>query len=462
MTTVWIDTDRCRVAAAAWTARGDELHLAAFGLALELDTLSLASNGAGPHHLTAAATELWVTSSFARLAADRSDAADDRFDPGSAASVARLRTMAGATVQQSLLDACSASWAAYSFSSVFGDALETFDAEVRSPYAVVGRTGPERGRNLLMRALADTADDRQIRVDEFEVVRLDNGRYVVVLPGVTDLSRPDLGWNDGHRSVRDLDQAAFWSSRSTATADNAYARLVHEGLVELDVPVGAEIMIVGHSFGADTALDLAADPTFNGPDGYRVTHVVAAAYHSGPQLAHIPDGTEVLVLQNHRDAAVIVETIGHAHVTDAVVDRAEALADLAEVDLVGAGGNLISAAGHDMGALWAGARHVGSRLDDLGRAASGVMQTDPSLVVDGLGDFVTLEPGVRLPAPGQVVDVFRGGGEGAGHHQRNYLDHLDAVDDPAVVGFLRSVDDAGYAVPGVAFAVDVSVPGDRR
>ena len=272
----------------------------------------------------------WVTSAFARLVADRSERADGSFDPGRPDSVARLRSLAGATVQQSLLDACAPSWSAFSFSSIFGDRGETGDREVRSPYLTVGSSPTERGRNLLMRALADTGDERQIRVDEFEVVRLDNGKYVVVLPGVTDLSSPDLGWNADHRSARDLDQGAFGSSRSTSVDHNPYAGLVREGLTTAGVLAGADLLLVGHSYGADTALDLAADPGFNGPDGYRVTHVVAAAYHSGPQLRHVPASTDVLVLQNHRDVAVIVEAVGDAHVTDALVDRGEALADLAE------------------------------------------------------------------------------------------------------------------------------------
>ncbi len=41
-------------------------------------------------------------------------------------------------------------------------------------------------------------------------------------------------------------------------------------------------------------LDLAADPTFNSADRFVVTHVVAAAYHSGPQLRSVPGSTEVL------------------------------------------------------------------------------------------------------------------------------------------------------------------------
>ena len=458
MTDVWIDTDRVLRASTAWHVQADALHRTAVRLEADLHDLALGSQGAGPHHLTAAATELWVTSSFARLAVERAERADGSFDPARSDSVARLRSLAGASVQQSMLGACAPTWAEYSFSSVFGDIGETGDREVRSPYLTVGSSPTERGRNLLMRTMADTGDDRQIRVDEFQVVRLDNGKFVVVLPGVTDLSSPDLGWSDDHRSVRDLDQGAFWSSRTTSVDDNPYARMVRDGLVAAGVPSGADLLIVGHSYGADTALDLAADASFNGPDGYRVSHVVAAAYHSDPQLPHVPNTTAVLVLQNHRDVPVIVEAIGSAHVTDGLVDRGEALADLAALDLAGAGGNLASAFGNDLGALWAGAKYTAAHLDDLGEAGAGLALADPEMVADGIGDFVTLDPGITRPAPGQIVDVFAGGGDGLGHHQQHYLAHLDGVDDVAVQGFLAALDAAGYTAPGVALAVDVSVP----
>ena len=153
---------------------------------------------------------------------------------------------------------------------------------------------------------------------------MSDGRYLVVLPGVTDLSSPDIGLSETHASVRDVDQFAYPSSRSASVAGNRYAQMVAEALAIRGVPIGSDLVIVGHSYGADTALDLAADRDFNGAGGYHVTHVVAAAYHSQPQLDHVPDSTEVLVLQNHRDVAVIVESVGAAHVTEAFEARRSA------------------------------------------------------------------------------------------------------------------------------------------
>jgi hypothetical protein len=130
------------------------------------------------------------------------------------------------------------------------------------------------------------------------------------LPGVTDLTNPKDGLNPHNRSVRDTDYAAARSASSAKIADNAYAQMVQR-YIQAEVPTGASLAIVGHSFGSDTALDLAADPWFNGRQ-YNVTHVVAAAYHSEPQLAHVANGTDVLVLQNTRDIPVVVEELGHA------------------------------------------------------------------------------------------------------------------------------------------------------
>ena len=68
--------------------------------------------------------------------------------------------------------------------------------------------------------------------------------------------------------------------------------MVWDALRAAGVPAGSSLMIVGHSFGADTALDLAADREFNGGE-YTVTHVVAAGYYSQPQLASVAAETSV-------------------------------------------------------------------------------------------------------------------------------------------------------------------------
>jgi hypothetical protein len=175
------------------------------------------------------------------------------------------------------------------------------------------RTSPPRaqrtrGVRAVAQALDLTAAEHWIRADEIGLIEHGHGVYTVVLPGVTDLSRPSSGWNPDHRSVRDLDMAALDSARSSATADNRYAGAVAKALDRAGVEPGARLTVVGHSYGADTALDLAADRRFNGLV-YRVEHVVAAGYYSQPQLGHLPPSTDVLVLQNRRDVVIEAERL---------------------------------------------------------------------------------------------------------------------------------------------------------
>lgn len=177
-------------------------------------------------------------------------------------------------------------------------------------FVIENGTAVDIGRDSIVQALEDTANGDQIWADEFQIVAHESGSYTVVLPGVTDLTDPNAGLSHQHRSVRDTDWAAVRSAASASIDDNRYAQLVRE-YIHQNVPVGADLAIVGHSFGGDTALDLAADPAFNGED-YNVTHVVAAAYHSEPQLPHVQNDTSVLVLQNTRDIPVVIEEFGHA------------------------------------------------------------------------------------------------------------------------------------------------------
>lgn len=302
-----------------------------------------------------------------------------------------------------------------------GDLGGTYDAENRGPYQVKGIDDEARGRATIAEVLRHTADSDQIAPDEFEIIALDNGAWLVVLPGVTDLSNPNYGWNPFHRSVRDTDQAALESSTSTTIDDNLYAQMVAEAMRRQGVQPGDEVMLVGHSFGADTALDLAADPNFNGDGAFQVTHVVAAAYDSGPQLEHVPDSTEVLVLQNARDIPVHAEAIGHGPVGafDSFGDGLDSFID---------------------GDPGAGFDHLGDAVGDIGGT-----------------DTFDITPRVTARGPNQIQDVFVGGGQGAGHHQNNYIDHVEQTTDPAVAAFFASVAEHGYHGPGNSLAIDVSV-----
>jgi hypothetical protein len=453
-----IDTDVSAAAVRTWVGWGDDLSRAQLDLANDLDRLQLgdATPMAG-WSLTAAATDLWTTGVFLELVLERVELADalgvtPALDP---ATVTRLMQLAGGRVT-AVVGACPV-WMPPSFAGPHGELGGTYDAEVRSPYLLDGMLAVDRGRELLLRALDDTASSGQIRDDEFEIVRMSDGRYLVVLPGVTDLSSPDLGLSAAHASVRDVDQFAYPSSRSASAADNRYAQMVAEALAIRGVPVGSDLVIVGHSYGADTALDLAADPAFNGADGYRVTHVVAAAYHSQPQLAHVPDATQVLVLQNRRDVAVITESVGAAHVTDAIEARRSAIDDLLHLDLPGVLLNGGRALYHDAGVATAAIDHTIRHADDAADIAIGLATYDVRRSIDGAGDFVSLEPGVSRPSDSQVVAVFEGGGEGFGHHQDNYAAFVSGSDDPDVTAFLASLG-APHATTGTAWSIDISVP----
>lgn len=393
MTACWIDTDGALEATRRWDRLGEILH----------DT---SGDGVAVQRLVASARALWSASDLVHRALDELAGGDAAITHG-AWSVASGR------------------------SPLSGDRGGAGTAEVRPPYSP-SRHGDavDRGREVVVRALTDTGDASRIRPDEFGLVRVAADRYVVVLPGVVDLSHPHLGWDPRHRSVRDLDRAALSSARTPGVEANPYALTVRASLRSAGVPTGAELLVVGHSFGADTALDLASDERFNGPTGYRVTHVVAAGYHAGRHLgsgsAPIPDGTEVLVLQSRTDVAVVAEAVGLPLLAGAD-DAADSLADLLRLDLRGWAANQADAAARPFEA-------AGSLAD---------------LVVGGS----TFDS-----PPGVVVSTFDGDRTGWGHDQDNYVRHLVGSEDPSVVGFLASVARAGYAERGEAVALDVSVP----
>jgi hypothetical protein len=453
VTALGLDTGRARTVARALTAIGDELYREAVRLRGTFDELMLGAAGREARvALERASATSWRDATFLGLVCDRLEQVDVGSLPVSANELWMLA--AGRTQRTGWLGPWR-DWLGASREE--GDRGGTFDAELRRPLHVFGSDGVARGRSLLGRLLEDLADPIQIRADEIELVQLATDRYVVALPGVIDLSRPHLGLDEAHRSVRDLDQYAIGSSRSSAVADNRYAQMVWTALERTGVPAGAELMIVGHSFGADTALDLAADRRFNG-GSYRVTHVVAAGYASRPQLADVDADTDVLVLLNDRDAAVIVEALGQTNAARSVVARGRLLSELAHFDVTGALDSARDVAAADLGAMIDAGDVLVEHGTDLREIALGIGSGDWPLALGAAADLLTLEPGVERVGERAVVDVFDGGGDGAGHHPTNYVDHLVAVDHPAVTAFLRSLDDAGYAATASAVAIDVSVP----
>jgi hypothetical protein len=331
-----------------------------------------------------------------------------------------------------------------------GDPGGTYKSEARRPFRPVGFNDAQRGQAAIERTLADTAMASQIQNDEFEVIQHDNGNYTLVLPGVIDLSKPHWGLDSHSQSVRDIDQTALSSSVNARVASNPYAMMVRDYVLDPsnNIPRGANVMLVGHSLGGDTALDLAADPTFNNAKtGVNITHVVSAAYFNQPELDQVPSSTQVLVLQNARDIPVIAEGLGYTatearnaagRVMDGGINTAE--------DVWGMGSAILQG---DLGGAW-------QEGGDLAGRAQRALTPDALPMPDAAS---LLQTGVRK-VDGHIVEArFNGGSEGAGHHQQNYIDYVNGAgkNDPAVSEFFASLSEAGYAAPGQTKAVDVSV-----
>lgn len=350
-----------------------------------------------------------------------------------------------------------------------GDLGGTYTRNVRTPFFVDAEGDESRGQAAIVRTLADTGDGGQIQNDEFEIIQHNNGAYTVVLPGVIDLSKPHLGLDPTNDSVRDVDQNAFPSSRSASVEDNAYAQMVREYILA-NVPPGANVMLVGHSYGGDTVLDLASDPTFNNTTtGVNVTHAVAAAYHSQPQLDHVQDHTQVLVLQNRQDIPVIVEGLGHPITNPPPINFSSAQ------DYAGRStGAAWDYAGETIRDLPGGAREVfgfgtsllrgdlGGAFDHTRTVASGIIRNGVPVAVPGPLAEPFAPAGITNPNDHTIVARFDSGYSRAGHGQEHYIGFVNETDDPAIAAFYRSVSAGGYADTGTSYAVDVSVPESDR
>ena len=127
------------------------------------------------------------------------------------------------------------------------------------------RFGALDGRNAIVEAFYATTDGRRVDGDEIEIRQLDNGRWVVVLPGVVDLTdrlgdvaRASLHgdalgpWFDGDQpdTVRRMEYAYMEANDNEDQFINPYARKVIEQMEAAGIPPGAEVMLIGHSFGA--------------------------------------------------------------------------------------------------------------------------------------------------------------------------------------------------------------------
>lgn len=309
------------------------------------------------------------------------------------------------------------------------------DPRIGVPLQLEGGPSAERGRDLLIRAFSDSANPDQILPDEFQAFFHDNGNLTIVLPGVTDLSRPQLGYNPANNTPRDLDQSALDSFLSNDLKDNAYGRMVvawTKEMIELGIlERGTPTTIIGHSHGGDTAFDLASDPRFNG-GLLDVTHTVSAGYSHISSFDAIEHHTRALSLRNVWDIAAMIEH--QAEVSDrATRDRLfiEALED--------------------------GANEALDVIQYTGHQTENLRNTTPPTV-----DII--DTTVRSIGPNGLAVDFDGSLVGAGHHQDNYIDFLSEADEQPLIEFFEELERSGFTDDAVAVSVDISLPqhGARR
>lgn len=373
-----------------------------------------------------------------------------------------------------------------------------------------GSTGDagQAALDTVIAALGDIGTDGHIWNDEFQFVKLDTGKHLLVLPGVTDLSSlvggdlGALGWDDDSHTSRDTFIVAEESRDNPDIDSNLYAQLIFDFVVGLidqgELPVGSEVAIVGHSFGADTALDLASDPIFNGM-WVNITHVVAAGYHNEVQLPHVQPHSEVVVIQNIYDVPVLAESV-----LDGDTEGASRLATEAGETVVNVGADLVNRGvetGVDAvtdrtegfintGGDWAnegleGAADTGvSILEDAADAAGtvvgwlpGLTKPDPLDLDASIPDIPDVDLEVDIPDIANVefqgdtienyndqitVVEFEGGFDGAGHAPHEYADYLVESGIDHLSNFFDSWADGGYTGAGDSWGIDVTVPQEDR
>lgn len=200
--------------------------------------------------------------------------------------------------------------------------------------------------------LGTTGNESEIPPDEIQIRKVGPNQYIVIMPGVTDLSD---GFEDAKRgaaagvrsgsrfglpgaitgaaggaagamvgewkgtnaenSARDMHyamQSETGRNNGSHTGQNGYALAVKQAMQAVGVPAGADVMLVGHSFGAYTAGELATDPSFNNnfghtDTGYHVTHVLGAGASAAFRFNDLPPGTDGLLVNNLADKAYRAE-----------------------------------------------------------------------------------------------------------------------------------------------------------
>lgn len=120
-------------------------------------------------------------------------------------------------------------------------------------------------------------------------------RYIVYIPGTDDMSPiPQSG---------DLARDMETNYQLIGGLDSAYGRGIEQAMVAAGLS-GKDVMLVGHSQGGMVSTSLAADPDFNRQ--FNVQHVVTAGSPTA-QVAHLPDSTQAIHLENRGDAVPLLD-----------------------------------------------------------------------------------------------------------------------------------------------------------
>ena len=189
----------------------------------------------------------------------------------------------------------------------------------------------------LMRNLRETNNGGDGEIDIQQIGEGDDARYIVNLPGTDD-------WVGDPSDVRDLGS----NLRLVAGQDTVYSRGIMEAMERAGIPPGAPVMLTGHSQGGMTAAHLAADPAFQ--DQYDVRHVVTAGAPTA-QVPHIPDGTQVLSLENSGDVVPLLDGEDNPdqpnRTTVRFDDTTGSVGGNHDLDRYISGGSAVDGSGHD-------------------------------------------------------------------------------------------------------------------
>ncbi len=158
-----------------------------------------------------------------------------------------------------------------------------------SAYAPTWRGQPPPSIGSMLNRVGDLEDQPAASIAVQRVAGADGvARYVVVLSGMRSMTNT--------ADPEDLLGAGAALVRTTTN----YTTCVREAIDAALVPLGAQVLLVGHSEGGIVAMDLAGDPAFNGRR-VRVSQVVAAGSPISSKPVAPGSGTRVLSIENVND-----------------------------------------------------------------------------------------------------------------------------------------------------------------